>query len=253
MKKTITITNQKGGVGKSTTAQALAAGLKLKGLRVLAVDLDPQGNLSFGMGAEVTDETPTIYETLKGSAAIEDVIQHTDQGDVIPSNILLSGAELEFTKTGREFKLRKALQPIAENYDHIIIDTPPSLGILTVNAYTAADVLIIPTLADMYSLQGITQLFDVVGGVREYCNPDLKVDGILLTKYTPRTVINRDMKSNIEELASCIGSRVYATTIRESVAVKESQASQASIQDYSPRSTVAQDYTAFIDELLEVE
>ena len=134
MQNAIAITNQKGGVGKSTTAQALAVGLKLRGFNVLAVDMDPQGNLSYGMGAANGDEVLTVYDLMKGTATAAEVIQHTEQGDVIPSNVLLSGAELEFNRTGREHKLERALRDVAGNYDYIVIDTPPSLGVLTANA-----------------------------------------------------------------------------------------------------------------------
>lgn len=250
MKKIIAITNQKGGVGKSTTAGAVAAGLKSRGYKVLTIDMDPQGNLSYGMGSELTDDTATIYEVLRGTSSIDEVIQKTNQGDIIPSNILLSGAELEFTKTGREFKLKKALEPILQKYDYIIIDTPPALGILTTNAYTAADTLIVPMLSDIYSIQGMTQLFDVVQSVKEYCNPNLKIDGILITKYSGHAVVKRDMKSTIEELAVRFNTKVYKTTIRESVAVVESQVMQSDIQSYAPKSTVAKDYKNFIDEFL---
>ncbi|MFA9381981.1 MAG: ParA family protein, partial [Acetanaerobacterium sp.] len=137
MKKIIAITNQKGGVGKTTTSSALAGGLKLLGYRVLAIDLDPQGNLSFSVGAE-TDESPTIYDVFKDQATIEDTIQETKTCDILPSNILLSGAELEFNRPGREHILKEAMGDIAQQYDYVIIDTPPALSILTVNAYTVA-------------------------------------------------------------------------------------------------------------------
>lgn len=250
MKKIIAITNQKGGVGKSTTTGAVAAGLRYRGYKVLTIDMDPQGNLSYGMGAELTDDTPTIYELLRGTAAIDEVIQTTNQGDIIPANILLSGAELEFTKTGREFKLKKTIEPISDRYDYIIIDTPPALGILTTQAYTAADTLIVPMLSDIYSIQGITQLFEVVQSVKEYCNPILTIDGILITKYSKRAIIKRDMKATIEDLAVKMNTKVYKTTIRESVSVIESQVMQSDIQSYAPKSTVAKDYNMFIEEFL---
>lgn len=253
MKNAIAITNQKGGVGKSTTAQALAVGLKLRGFEVLAVDMDPQGNLSYGMKATNGDEVPTVYDLMKGTATAAEVIQHTEQGDVIPANVLLSGAELEFNRTGREHKLERALREVAGNYDYIVIDTPPSLGVLTANAYTAADRLIIPMLSDIYSIQGLYQLFDAVEQVRDYCNPALTISGILLTRYNGRAVVRRDLKESIEELAAGIKTKVYKQTIREAVAVVESQAEQQGLQQYAPVANVTKDYEAFITEFLKEE
>ena len=143
MSKTLVITNQKGGVGKTTTASAVVSGLADLGYKILAVDLDPQGNLGFCLGAEI-DNSPTVYEMMKGSITAEKVIQHCGGIDVMPSNILLSGAELEFTNIGREYLLKKALDPVKDSYDFIVVDTPPALNILTVNAYTATDKLVIP-------------------------------------------------------------------------------------------------------------
>ena len=253
MKNAIAITNQKGGVGKSSTAQALAVGLKLRGFKVLTVDMDPQGNLSYGMGAATGDEIPTVYDLMKGTATAAEVIQHTEQGDVMPSNVLLSGAELEFNRTGREHKLERALRDVSGSYDYIVIDTPPSLGVLTVNAYTAADRLIIPMISDIYSIQGIYQLYDTVEQARDYCNPALTISGILITKYNGRAVVRRDLKESIEELAERIGTKVYKSTIREGVAVVESQASRQGLQHYAPGANVTKDYEAFIDEFLKEE
>lgn len=253
MQNAIAITNQKGGVGKSTTAQALAVGLKLRGFNVLAVDMDPQGNLSYGMGAANGDEVLTVYDLMKGTATAAEVIQHTEQGDVIPSNVLLSGAELEFNRTGREHKLERALRDVAGNYDYIVIDTPPSLGVLTANAYTVADRLIIPMMSDIYSIQGIYQLRDVADGIREYCNQNLTIAGILITRYNGRSIVRRDLKGEIDQLAAELQTKVYKSTIREAVAVVESQATRQGIQQYAPSANVTKDYEAFIDEFLKEE
>lgn len=177
MAKVISISNQKGGVGKTTTTAAVAAGFKLKGHKVLCVDLDPQSNLSFSSGAE-TEDCPTIYEILKGEVKAGFSIQKVPSFDIISSNILLSGIELEFTQTGREYLLKEALEGVKDKYDYIFIDTPPALSILTVNAFTASDYIIIPMLADIFSLQGIAQLSETIDRVRKYCNPNLKVEGI---------------------------------------------------------------------------
>ena len=185
--KITAVTNQKGGVGKSTTACALAAEIRKRGERVLLVDLDPQGNLSFMMGARVDDDTPTIYDVITRRKHTAEAIQHTEQGDIIPANVILAGAELELNQQqGREQRLKRALSEIEGQYDHVIIDTPPALSVFTTNAYTAAQRLIIPTLADVVSSQGVRQLFDTVDSVRYYYNPELTIDGILITRYSER-------------------------------------------------------------------
>lgn len=244
----ISINNQKGGVGKTTTAQALGTGLILKGYKTLFIDLDPQANLSVSMGADITKIT--IYEILRGEKEAAEAIQVTAQGNIIPANLLLSGADLEFTQTGREYLLREALAPLKGPYDFIIIDTPPTLGILTINALTATDKVIIPMGADVYSLQGLSQLYSTIDRVRKYCNPSLKVEGILLTQFNSRTVIGRDLRQAIEDVASKAETKVFKAGIRDGVAVKEAQARQESIFGYAPKSNPAKDYMDFIEELI---
>jgi len=250
MGKVISISNQKGGVGKTTTTGAIASGFKLKGFKVLCVDLDSQSNLSFSAGAE-TDDCPTIYEVLKSEVKTSFSIQRTESFDIIASNILLSGIELEFTQTGREFLLKEALSSVKDKYDYIFIDTPPALSILTVNAFTASDGIIIPMLSDIFSLQGIAQLSDTVKRVRSYCNPDLKIEGILLTKFNKRTILSKEIKGTAELIAKELGTILYKTTIRSSVAVMEAQTSQQNIHEYSPRNGATEDYKNFINELIE--
>ena len=165
----ISLTNQKGGVGKTTTSCALISGLTSKNKKVLGIDLDPQGNLGFSMGIEIED-CLTIYDAFKGRSSIADVIQHTDLGDVIPSNILLSGAELEFNRTGREFLLKNLISEIENRYDYIVIDTPPALNILTVNAYVSSHALIIPMIPEILSLLGVSQLKETVDTVKKINN-----------------------------------------------------------------------------------
>lgn len=249
MGKKIVIANQKGGVGKTTTATALASGLNMKGYKTLLVDTDPQGNASDTYGAQM-ENTPTIYDVFTGSAELVDTIQTTSQGDVVPGDIRMSGADMQFTQQGREYRLRKALSPVAVNYEFIIIDTPPALGIITINALTTADSLIIPMIADRYSLQGIRQLSETIETVREYSNPDLMVNGILLTRYNSRTVLNRDIRDVIEQMAESWHTKVYETTIRQSISLQESQTQQESIFSYAPTSITGQDYQSFVDEFL---
>ncbi len=250
MAKVISISNQKGGVGKTTTTSAVAAGYKLKGYRVLCIDLDPQSNLSFSSGAE-TEDCPTIYEILKGEAETAFSIQKMPSFDIIASNILLSGIELEFTQTGREFLLKEALTPVMDKYDYIFIDTPPALSILTVNAFTASGHIVIPMLADIFSLQGIAQLSETIDRVKKYCNPYLKVEGIVLTKYNKRTVLGREIKGTAELIADQLDTRIFNSTIRSSVAVMEAQTNQQDIYSYSPKNAAMQDYMSLVEEFIE--
>jgi chromosome partitioning protein len=250
MAKIISISNQKGGVGKTTTTGCVASGFKRKGYRVLCVDLDPQSNLSFSSGAE-TEDCPTIYEILKGEAKTSFSIQKMPSFDIISSNILLSGIELEFTQTGREFLLKEALASVADKYDYIFIDTPPALSILTVNAFTASDYVIIPMLADIFSLQGIAQLAETIERVKKYCNPNLKVEGIVLTKYNKRTILGREIKGTAELIAEKLDTSIFKSTIRSSVAIMEAQTNQQDIYNYSPNNAVAQDYMDLVEELIE--
>jgi len=245
----ISIANQKGGIGKSTTAQSLGAGLFLKGYKTLLIDLDPQRNISYTIGADFTK--PTAYEFMTKRATAEEVIQDTPQGKVIPAGENLSNLDLELTSTGKEYKLKEALDPIKKDYDYIIIDTPPALGILTVNALTTSDSLIIPSQADIYSLQGIGQLYKTIQAVRMYCNSKLKIQGILLTKHNTRTILNRDMGELIEDTAKQLDTEVYQTFIRESVVVREAQAKKQDIFTYAPNSNPTQDYLSFIEEVIE--
>jgi ATPases involved in chromosome partitioning len=249
MSKTVAITNQKGGVGKTSTASALISGLAERGYKTLAVDLDPQGNLGFCLGAEI-DNSPTAYELMKGTISIDKVIQRNNGIDIIPSNILLSGAELEFTQLGRESLLKNGLAPIVNNYDYIVIDTPPALNILTVNAYTATDNLIIPMIPEILSLLGISQLRETIELVKSVYNPRIEVLGILLNKYDKRRLLTKDVEEMAEIIAKELRTKVFNTKIRSSVAVAEAPAHGISIFEYSGRSNSAKDYRQFIDELI---
>jgi len=249
MAKTICITNQKGGVGKTTTTYALGLGLRKKGYKVLIVDLDPQGNLSFSVGAE-TEESITIYEVLKGEYNAEEAIQHTPIIDIIPSNIVLSGVDLEFTHTGREFLLREALSNVQNIYDYIIVDTPPSLNILTVNAFALSDKIIIPMIADIFSLQGIAQLYETIDRVKRYCNPSINIEGILLTRYNKRIILSSEIKGTAEMIAKELNTTVFNTHIRSSISIQEAQTKQENLYEYAPRNSAVMDYMQFVEELL---
>jgi len=249
MAKTICITNQKGGVGKTTTTYALGLGLRKKGYKVLIVDLDPQGNLSFSVGAE-TEESITIYEVLKGEYNAEEAIQHTPIIDIIPSNIVLSGVDLEFTHTGREFLLREALSNVQNIYDYIIVDTPPSLNILTVNAFALSNKIIIPMIADIFSLQGIAQLYETIDRVKRYCNSSINIEGILLTRYNKRIILSSEIKGTAEMIAKELNTTVFNTHIRSSISIQEAQTKQENLYEYAPRNSAVMDYMQFVEELL---
>ena len=251
MKKIIAITNQKGGVGKTTTALSLLGALNERGYRTLGVDLDPQGSFGFSTGLNI-EKVNTIYEVLKGIRPIEEVIVETDRlGDMIPSNILLSTAELEFNVPGREFLLRNELNKVKDSYDFIIIDTPPALNVLTANAYVAAEGLIIPMAPEILSLLGITQIRETIETVRRYYNPDLEVLGILLNRYSVRLVLNREVEEMARDIAKKLNTKVFHSKIRTSVAVAESPAHGESVISYAPNSKPALDFNALVDELME--
>lgn len=248
MAVTIVLTNQKGGVGKTTSSAALAAGLCKKGKRVLSVDLEPQGNLGFSLGLDI-EKGHTMYEVLKDELPVEKAIRYTEKyGDVLTSNILLSEAELFLTGSERQFRLRQVLAQVDSNYDYIVIDTPPSLNILTLNGYTAADYLIIPMSAEILSLMGLVQIKDTVEAVQSTVNSKLRVLGILVTKYNGRVKLSNEVLEMAQAVAEQIGTKVFEAKIRSGVVVAEAPAHGMSLFDYSPRSNAAKDYKNFVDE-----
>lgn len=240
MATVIVVTNQKGGVGKTTTCAALTGIFRSRRKRVLAIDMDPQGNLSFSLGAPDTGKT--IHDVIKGSCDIRDAIKTTHICDVITSNILLSGTELELTADRREFILKDELIKVKNNYDFIIIDTPPALSILTINAYTAANDLIIPMTPEILSLQGISQLKQTILAVKKYYNKNLNIRGILLTKYIVKQQLATEVEEMVGIVAAQLGTTVLENKISVSVAVAEAPAHQEVITSYSPSCKAAKDY-----------
>lgn len=249
MAKVIAIANQKGGVGKTTTTGSMSASLKIRGHRVLAIDLDPQGNLSDSIGADTLNK-PTIYEVLMREATVQEAIQRLSAFDIIPANIMLATAERKLPETGRDRRLKFSLESSKKNYDYIIVDTPPSLGILTVNALLFADEVIIPTTAGIFATKGIQQLYNSIQDARELAGSDVKIVGILLTRYNPRAIISQDIKELTEDLAKAIHAPVYKTFIRNAVVVEEAQANNKDIFNYRANSSVATDYDEFVSEYL---
>lgn len=251
MSEVTSVINQKGGVGKSTTSQTLAAGLSLKGYKVLLIDMDSQGNLSYSAGANKTGIT--ILEVLKQKETAKAAVQKLPRFDIIPASISLAGADMQLTEMGKEYRLKEAIEPLKKIYDYIVIDTPPALGILTVNALTASDSIVIPAQADIYSIDAIGQLYNTINAVKQYTNKTLSIKGILLTRYSDRTVLSRDLANMIEGTATKLGTQLFKSTIREAISIKEAQASRTDIFEYAPKSKVAADYSEFIDEFLKVQ
>ena len=249
MEKIIAITNQKGGVGKTTTALSLINAMRLRNYRVLGVDLDPQGSLGFSAGLDI-ENADTVYEVMKGAADIRDVIVSTDLGDILPSNILLSTAELEFNAPGREYLLKNELDKVERSYDYIVIDTPPALNVLTINAYVASGALIIPMAPEILSLLGISQIRDTINTVKKYYNPDLRVLGILLNKFNQRFTLNREVLDMAGQIAAQLDTKVFEAKIRSSVSVAEAPAHGESVLTYAPSSKPAEDFQLLISEII---
>ena len=239
----ITVSNQKGGVGKTTTSAALAAGFSMAGKKVLCIDLDPQGNLGFCLGLD-TEGGSTILDVLKGDVSIQKAISRTEGIDILPSDITLSSSGLEYNPgEEKESILKNVLKPVMDFYDYIVIDTPPALNLLTVNAYAVSDYLII------LSLVGLSQLKETVESVRIQINPGLKIMGILLNRFNPRTCLCRDVLEMAGQLAGQLETRVFDTKIRSGVAIAEAPAHGESIFEYSPRASAVKDYGKFLDEV----
>lgn len=249
MKEILAVINQKGGVGKSTTAYGIGAGLNLKGYKILFIDMDAQGNLTDTLGVE--EKTLSTMDVLEGKCNITEAVKGTAQGDLIPAGSGLAVADTVICAVGKEYRLKESLESVKYKYDYIIIDTPPALGVLTINALTACSGAVVPAQADIYSLQGISQLNMTINTVKKYCNPDLKVIGILLTRYSARTILSRDLAQVIGQTALELGTKLFSTVIRESIVIKESQANRQSIFEYAPKSNPALDYLALVDELIE--
>jgi len=246
MATVISLLNHKGGVGKTTSSIGLGAGLVKLGRKVLLMDLDPQANLTLSLG--VPRQKITVYEALRGEGELEPY-NVKENLDVIPSTLDLSGAEMELiNEAGREYILRELLEPLQEEYDYIIIDCPPSLGLLTLNSLTSSRYVIIPLQTQFLALQGLAKIQQVIKKVKLRLNKKLEIAGVVATMYDARKVLNRDVVDTIKKY---FGKRVFKTLIRDNVALAEAPAARKDIFEYSPKSNGAEDYLSLAKELIE--
>lgn len=243
----IAFTNQKGGVGKTTTTINTGAGLSNLGYKVLLVDIDPQANLTYSLKLHSNRIDKNVYQVLKGTAAVEDVIIKHNSFDILPSSIELSGAEMELINVpARELLLKDALEHVSDKYDFILIDCPPNLGILTLNAFTAVEELVIVLQSEYLALHGLSKLMDVIQIVQKRLNTNLKVQGILCTLYDNRKNLNREVVGHIRDY---FGSKVFNTVIRDNVALAEAPSHHKTIFEYDKESNGAIDYQKLAKEL----
>ena len=252
MGRIIAIANQKGGVGKTTTAINLSACLAEKGKRVLAVDMDPQGNMTSGLGVDKDNAEKTVYDLIIGEAEINEVIcqEALENLDVIPTNIDLSAAEIELIGVeDKEYIIRNAIHRVKDEYDFVIIDCPPSLSMLTVNAMTTADSVLVPIQCEYYALEGLSQLIHTIELVKERLNPELEIEGVVFTMYDARTNLSLQVVENVKDN---LNQNIYKTIIPRNIRLAEAPSYGMPINKYDTKSTGAESYRMLAEEVINI-
>lgn len=250
MARIISVANQKGGVGKTTTTVNLGACLAYYGKKILLVDIDAQGNATSGLGVRKADVEKDIYDILVNETPVDEVVLETSRENlwIVPPTIQLAGAEIELTtQMARESRLKQALAKVSDDYDYILIDCPPSLGHLTINAFTASDSILIPVQCEYYALEGLSQLLNTVRLVQKHFNPDLKIEGVLLTMLDARTNLGYEV---VDEVKKYFRERVYKTIIPRNIRLSEAPSHGLSIIDYDARSRGSEVYLELAKEVL---
>ena len=250
MGKTIAIANQKGGVGKTTTSINLSASLAAKGKKVLVIDTDPQGNTTSGFGVEKNDLENTVYELMLSECSIKEcILNDVIEGvSIIPSNVNLAAAEIELIGVDRkEYILKREVEWIKDNYDYIIIDCPPSLSMLTINAMTTADTVLVPIQCEYYALEGLSQLIHTINLVKERLNPDLDIEGVVFTMYDSRTNLSMQVVENVK---SNLSQKVFQTLIPRNIRLAEAPSYGMPINAYDPKSAGAEAYMQLAEEVI---
>ncbi|WP_373472137.1 ParA family protein [Carnobacterium alterfunditum] len=250
MARIISVANQKGGVGKTTTTVNLGACLAYFGKKILLVDIDAQGNATSGLGVRKSDVEKDIYDILVNETPVKEVVLSSSRENlwVVPATIQLAGAEIELTsQMARESRLKQALEKVKDDYDYILIDCPPSLGHLTINAFTASDSILIPVQCEYYALEGLSQLLNTVRLVQKHFNPELKIEGVLLTMLDARTNLGYEV---VDEVKKYFRERVYKTIIPRNIRLSEAPSHGLSIIDYDARSRGAEVYLELAKEVL---
>lgn len=250
MGRIIAVANQKGGVGKTTTAINLSACLSAKGQKVLAIDLDPQGNMTSGLSVDKDSVEYTVYDLIIGGASVDQVIckEVFENLDVLPTNIDLSGAEIELLDAeNKEYILRDEVEKVRDNYDFIIIDCPPSLSMLTINAMTTADTVLVPIQCEYYALEGLSQLIKTIGLVKERLNDKLEMEGVVFTMYDARTNLSLQVVENVKDN---LNQTIYKTIIPRNIRLAEAPSHGLPINYYDPKSSGAESYMMLADEVI---